>query len=55
MSLALFAVLVVLVLAEHVPTVILPPVGVVMLGLLYFGYRDWKKLVDEATPIYYDD
>lgn len=55
MSLGLFAVLVVLVLAEHIPTVILPPVGSAMLGLLYVGYRDWKKLVDEATPIYYDD
>ena len=55
MSLGLFAVLVVLVLAEHLPTAMLPPVGTATVGCLYVGYRDWKKLVDEATPIYYDD
>ena len=55
LSLALFAILVVLVLAEDLPVMMLPPVGSVMIGLLYLGFRDWKILVDEATPIYFDD
>ena len=55
MSLGLFAVLVVLVLAEGLPAPMLPPVGLLLAGILYVGFADWQKLVDEATPIYLDD
>jgi len=54
MSLGLFAILVVIVLAEDLPEMLHIPVGGVMLWALLFGYRDWKTLVKEATPIYFD-
>lgn len=52
MSLAFFAILVVLVLAEDLPLVMHLPIGGIMLGALYVGFRDWKILVDYATDIY---
>ena len=55
LSLGLFAVLVVLVLAEDLSMMMLLPVGAAMLGFLYMGFQDWKTLIDEATPIYDDD
>lgn len=57
LSLACFATMVVLVLAEHLPLVMHLPVGGVLLGALYVGYRDWKVIVDNATDIfdYLDD
>jgi hypothetical protein len=51
-SLALFAILVVLVLSEDLPLLMHLPIGGVMLGALYVGFRDWKILVDYATDIY---
>ena len=59
-ALALFAVLVVLVLAEDLPLVLHLPVGSVLVTALYAGFRDWKTLVEKAEDIYdylddYDD
>lgn len=54
LSLGLFAVLVVLVLAEDLGRTMILPVGAAMLGFLYIGFQDWRTLVDEATPIYDD-
>ena len=51
-SLALFATLVVLVLAEDLPLIMHLPIGGVMLGALYVGARDWKIMVDYASDIY---
>lgn len=52
LALALFAILVVLVLAEDLPLVMHLPVGGVMLGALYVGFRDWNILVDHAADIF---
>jgi len=52
LSLACFAVLVVLVLAEDLPLVMHLPIGGIMVGALYVGFRDWKILVDFASDIY---
>ena len=52
LALAFFAISVVLVLAEDLPLVMHLPMGGIMLGALYIGFRDWKVLVDHATDIY---
>lgn len=54
-SLALFAVLVVLVLAEDLPLVMGFPIGFVMSGALVIGFRDWERLVVHAADIFFDD
>jgi len=54
-SLGFFAILVVLILSEELPTVMHLPVGSLMLFALYIGFRDWQLLVDSATPIYMED
>jgi len=51
-SLALFALLVVLVVSEQLPLFMHLPVGGSMIGALYLGFRDWKVLVDRAADIY---
>lgn len=55
LSLALFAILVVLVLSEDLPLAMHLPVGAITIFALYAGFRDWKTLVDSAEGIYLDD
>ena len=52
LSLAFFALLVVLVLAEDLPLVMNMPIGSVMIFTLWGGYKDWQKLVDSGEEIY---
>lgn len=54
-ALALFAIMVVLVLAEDLPISMHLPIGGICLAVLGIGFRDWKILVDNATQIYLDD
>jgi len=51
-ALACFALHVVLVLAEELPLVMHLPVGGLLVGALYVGFRDWKILVDSAADIF---
>ena len=53
-ALAFFAILVVLVLSEDLPLIMNFPLGSIMVGALYIGFRDWKKLVDAAADIFDD-
>lgn len=55
LALGLFAVMVGLVLAEDLSDMMFAPVTAVTIGLIYLGFKDWKTLIDEATPIYEDD
>eukprot|EP00566_Odontella_aurita_P015826 CAMPEP_0113577976 /NCGR_PEP_ID=MMETSP0015_2-20120614/29195_1 /TAXON_ID=2838 /ORGANISM="Odontella" /LENGTH=285 /DNA_ID=CAMNT_0000481671 /DNA_START=96 /DNA_END=953 /DNA_ORIENTATION=+ /assembly_acc=CAM_ASM_000160 len=52
LSIVLFAIIVVLVLLEDLPSWIDLPVGCLLFGGVYVGYRDWKHLIDCATNIY---
>jgi hypothetical protein len=47
-----FAVTVILVLSEDLPLLMHFPVGSVMLGGLWIGFRDWRIMVDAAADIY---
>lgn len=54
-SLACFAVLVVLTLAEQLPLLMHLPIGGLALGALFVGVQDWKAIVGSANNIYLDD
>jgi hypothetical protein len=55
LSLGFFSILVALVLTEKIPLILHFPVGSVIIGALFMGFKDWKTLVDSAAPIYSDD
>jgi hypothetical protein len=55
LNLVLFGSLVVLVITEYLPLVGGFPVGLLLFGALFYGYRDWQKLVDSAGGIFSDD
>jgi hypothetical protein len=54
-SLGFFALMVVLNLAQVLPTVMHLPVGAAMIGFLYVFYRDWEVLTTAAEEIFEED
>lgn len=52
LSIGFFSITVFAVLVENLPSAMVLPVGGVMMGVLFVGFRDWKQIVDHASVIF---